>query len=267
MKSAAQWFDRIALLVEEYELLAWIALAIGVVALFVTGQANLTLLLALSILVTGVVLGGIVLSFFRRRSQRIRCLGCVDTYRISGAHGEKTAAEERMLLRAMKRVESFTYTIVYWDGDVLVNRFEYRNLGRKNRNEGVPFIELGDTNIVQGRTQTSRGGRAIRIIPPAPIRKKEHVEIRWTEQVTNGFPEEVEGVGKRVLFPIKRLKFDVQFRDGTVDNVHGTVFVGDVEEEFHPLDVEKLEDDSLSVVWEVKDATPGERYVLSWRWN
>lgn len=263
-----RWLDRLAVAVDEHQILAWVGLAIAVATLVASGRADLGFVRGLALLGSGAFGGALVLNFIGRRRHPIRCTQCIDAYRIEGAHGERTKARELTRFQALSRMDFINYAIWSRDGEVTNETFRYRNLGRNGRTKNVPFRDLDERHLILGRpSQVQADERTLRIVPPAPIKRKDHLEIEWLEDISGGFPADVEIVSKRVLFPVDELTFDLKFVGGNIDNVHGIVYVNDLEEHYVPLVATRVSGDVLSVRWECQSADRGERYVLSWRWN
>lgn len=253
---------------ERKELFFWLGLLIAGVKsldLVIEGQTTLALVLGFT---GGVILSVIAAARSARKRYPVTCQGCEKDYLLEGPRGKNASISETVSLIARTRLESLTHSIRNHDGTVSELHWFFRNLGRNGRaSAGPPARELPAESI---HSAPGVDGRTLLIIPPAPIKAKDVIEIRCDYRVVDGFQGAEEAVGKRVIFPIDKLAFRVVFSGCQVGNAVGTKHAGglpvDGDGGYVPLEPEAMPDGETRLTWTVDGAQPGERYALTWKW-
>lgn len=263
-RALADWLMR---LVHDHKGLGWLGLNVTIVGLIVVPFYPAFSTYVQTLLVLGWVVAAvfaITLSAVIRQEHTIRGLECMKVYELKGERGREAVVSETMLLRFKERTEAFPYSSLIATGDLEDERVEYRVRNSRRRARST-FTLLGPEHVLRSRSSISPADD-IMIRPPAPIKKRQLVEIKKVQRFYDCFPEVEEGVTKSILFPVKRLKMELRFYGCMPTNVSGTIHNGDVTNSFRSLKVEELSDDGYVVKWEEAGAQPGSQYRIRWKW-
>lgn len=257
-------FDRFFDAVHDLGLIAYIGPALAIVGVIISPIRRVNWLVGVGFVLVGVVLTILALEISRRRRFRMRWLECLKTYEISGPRGNHTVAIETVTLCATTDLDSFPFSIFSGDGVLERDVLKYRNLGRRGKLSGSQFFTLGPGNLSH---QPSGGeGTTLRILPPAPVKKLDFLQLERRREVRDCFPRDEEALRKRVLFPIKKLEFLVTFDGCPIENAGGTKYNSGVPVGFSALQIENKLGNICVVKWSIKEARPGEMYAIDWKW-
>lgn len=266
MNSFMRWLGK-------HEGLAWAGLLLGIAQLFASPQFGLTSVPGITLLVMGgIMVGGIGGSMIavQRRKHNVDCSEYVQTYEFSGKRGSICQLTTEALLQAKTRIESFVHSKNRTSGRLEHLSTTFRNLGPDGRGNPNPpsFFVLGHANLFE-TADPAGDGATLMIVPPAPLRKGDFVEVVRRVRGVDCFAGADEFVEKVALFPIKKLGFKLVFHDGLrVTNCSGTKYESGVpvEEGFHPL-TPTADSGTTHINWEIDHVRPSESYRVSWRWS
>lgn len=255
----------------QHEGLGWAGLIVGVAGILAVPGVGLESMAGAALLGTGsIFIGGVLGSWIvvRRRRHAVECLESVQAYEMHDARGKSCRNVTTDTFRARNDLTSFVHSRTIASGQMHHVASLLRTLGhdlKKGQMTVRPF-QLSAHHLHEVKELNS--GVTVMVVPPAPVRKGEHLEIVRTFDCANCFASDDEYIEKEVLYPIKDLKFHVVFQNGLkVTNCAGTKYQGGVpvEEGFTTVEPTAHGND-IHLNWNVGAAEPGESYRISWRW-
>jgi hypothetical protein len=262
MDSFLRWLGR-------HEGIGWAALLLGtaeaMAAFGIESAPRIALLVMGGVLIGGMGASMIVL---QHRKHRVECLECTQSYHLHGKRGHNCQFTVAMLIRAKAPLESFVHSKVIAPGNIEHDSTTFCNLGPEGRRNPKPpsaFV-LGREHMFA--TTHSGDGTTLRIVPPAPLKKGDQVEVVRKLHGTGCFSSEDEFVEKLVLFPTRKLRFELTFANGLrVANCWAARYDAGIpmEEGFETL-TPVATPSGTTLSWEVSHVQPNQAYRVGWRW-
>lgn len=216
----------------------------------------------------GLLTGGLAVGILGGWLSRLRAkwpveaMKCIKEYNFNGKRGRITIQVEEMQMKARVSTDSFTYSNYRHDGRVTEDTIEFKREGQEQ------FMRLNESH--KFITKDKVLGDVIRLYPPGGLKRGDKFRVKRRTTTELCFEDDNEYLEKRVLFPIKEIRFNLTFdRECFISVPIGTNFVSGLpvpHRYYDPLELRQL-GNNMIVEWIVQKAKPGEYYRIVWRWQ